>query len=234
MKLLSDESGQRYTVSQLAKRAGISTASIKFYLREGLLRAGDLRAEKQAYYDQDHLRRLVLIRALRELARLSVAQVRTLVSTLDHENPRTFTLVASVLDALATPPKTRAGRARAALRTRVHAKLRARGLTVRKDSATLDSLVEALLGLRVLVPALDVEVLDAYLDHLLPLARAELVASQPRILAGPESALIGAIVGTVLFEPLIVALRRLAHEHFAKQLFRRRLGSGARKARQRV
>jgi hypothetical protein len=38
--------------------------------------------------------------------------------------------------------------------------------------------------------------------------------------------LIGAIVGTVLFEPLIVLLRRLAHEHFAKQHFGRGPSAG--------
>jgi len=89
---------------------------------------------------------------------------------------------------------------------------------VRRDSATLDSLAEALLGLRVFQPALDVDVLDTYLDHIVPLAEAELAANQARVLAGPESALIGALVGTVLFEPVIVALRRIAHEHFAKML----------------
>jgi len=226
----STETGQRYTVTQLAERAGVSTASIKFYLREGLLRVGDLRADKRAYYDDGHLWRLLLIRSLRELARLSIEQVRKLVATLDaalarpnarfsRGKQKTFELVAAAVDALAAPHKLRAGGAHAKLRAHVHAKLRARGVVVRRDSATLDSLVDALRGLHVFQPELDVDVLDVYLDHLLPLAEAEVLANQARILAGPESALIGALVGTVLFEPLIVALRRLAHEHFVRQLY---------------
>jgi len=221
VKLISDETGERYTVSELATRAGISTASIKFYLRQGLLRSGDPRAEKKAYYDEAHLRRLVLIRSLRELAELSVQQVKKLTDTLDRGKAKTFELVAAAVDALATPRAPRApkaARALATVRAQVHHKLKARGLTVRRDSATLDSLAEALLGLRVFQPALDVDVLDTYLDHIVPLAEAELAANQARVLAGPESALIGALVGTVLFEPVIVALRRIAHEHFAKML----------------
>lgn len=231
MKLISDE-GERYTVSQLAARAGISTASIKFYRRLGLLRSGDPAAEKKAYYDQAHLRRLVLIRSLRELAQLSVQQVKKLTETLDSSLVRlskrpsrtkvnTFDLVAAAVDALAPPRVARTAQAKRALATvrqQVHDKLTARGLTVRDDSATLDSLAQALLGLRVFVPVLDVDLLDPYLDHIVPLAQAEVSANEARILSGPESALIGALVGTVLFEPLILALRRLAHEHFAREL----------------
>jgi DNA-binding transcriptional MerR regulator len=219
LKLISDQTGEHYTLSQLATRAGISTASIKFYLRKGLLRSGDLRAEKKAYYGESHLRRLVLIRSLRELARLSVEQVKRITHTLDRGRAKTFELVASAVDAMATS-RAAQGRSRAltTVRAEVHRKLEARGLRVRKDSATLDSLARALLGLRVFQPALDVDVLDTYLDHLVPLAQAEFAVNQARLLAGPESALIGALVGTVLFEPIIIALRRLAHEHFAKQL----------------
>jgi DNA-binding transcriptional MerR regulator len=232
VKLISDETGERYTVSELAARAGLSTASIKFYLRQGLLRTGDPRAEKKAYYDQGHLRRLVLIRSLRELAELSVEQVKKLTQTLDRGRGKTFELVAAAVDALATPrlPRTaQATRALATVRAQVHHKLELRGLTVRKGSATLDSLAQALLGLRAFQPALDIDVLDPYLDHIVPLAQAEFAANEARMVsslagpranfdASPESALIGALVGTVLFEPLIVALRRIAHEHFAKEL----------------
>jgi DNA-binding transcriptional MerR regulator len=221
LKLIADHViERRYTISQLSKQSGVSVASIKFYLREGLLAAGDLSAEKRAYYQQQHVQRLLLIRALRELAALSIEQVGRVIAKLDHAEPSPFELIAATIDALAPARKLR-GSARVALRDRIHKKLRQRGLTVRKDSATLDGLAQALLGLRVFMPTLDADVLDVYLDALVPLAEAEFGANEARILAGPESALTGAIVGTVLFEPMIVALRRLAHEHFAKRLYAR-------------
>jgi DNA-binding transcriptional MerR regulator len=217
LKLLSDATGQRYTVSELAAHAGVSLASIKFYVRERLLPAADLSAPKKQYYDDTHLRRLVLIRALRELSRLPIDKVRRLVRALDARLRSPFELVASAVEALASPQTRLRSRAARTLRTQIYLKLHARGLHVRKDSATLDSLTEALLGLRVFQPGLQVDVLDAYLEHIVPLAEAELAANEARILAGPESAMVGAIVGTVLFEPMILALRRIAHEHFAKR-----------------
>ena len=216
----------RYTVSELSQRAGVSTASIKFYLRAGLLRGGDLRAERRAYYDDSHLNRLVLIRALRDLARLSIEQVRTLVQLLDRGKSKTFDLVASTVDALARGTGAKADDAHGALRTQIYARLRARGLIVRKDSATLDGLAQALFGLRAFEPALDVQILDQYLEHILPLAEAEFAANEERILASPESAMLGAIVGTVLYEPIILALRRIAHEHLARRLYDRHARSG--------
>jgi DNA-binding transcriptional MerR regulator len=212
---------ERYTVSELAARSGVTIASIKFYLRAGLLAPGDLRAEKKAYYDARHLRRLVLIRALRELARLPVDKVRRLTRLIDRGKRSTFDLVASVIDALATLPEPRAARERRVLRERLHAKLRARGLEVRRESATLDALAAALQGLRAFDPALDSDVVDGYLDHLLPLAEAEFAAQRERLAAGAESAITGAVIGTVLYEPLILGLRRIAHEHFARRMFDR-------------
>jgi DNA-binding transcriptional MerR regulator len=209
-------SAQRFTVSELAARSGMSTASIKFYLREKLLPPGDLSAAGKAYYDGAHLSRLSLIRALRELAKLPVERVRRVLSAVDRDASSTFTQVASVIDALATRAKPTA--AHRALRARVYAKLRQRGLVVRESSATLDALTAALHGLRAFRPEFDENVLDGYLDHLLPLAEAEFRSNEERLRAGAEPALIGAVVGTVLFEPLILTLRRLAHEHYAREL----------------
>jgi len=220
LKLISEcDQNQRFTVSQLARQSGVSIATIKFYLREGLLGTGDLRAEKKAYYDEVHLRRLVLIRALRELVRLPVERVRRLTRVLDRGNRSTFELVASAVEALSSPRKLRPTRAARALREQVYEKLRARGLEVRPESATLDALAQSLLVLSTFETAVGVDVLDGYLDYLLPLAEAEFAANRERIVASAESAMTGAIVGTVLFEPMILALRRIAHEHFAKRVF---------------
>lgn len=223
MKLISDEpAGRRYTISQLSKVSGISPASIKFYLREGLLAPGDLRAAQKAYYDEQHLRRLVLIRALRELAGLSIDQMRKLIEALEQGGRTTFELVASAIDALAAPRKPRESVAYRKLHEGIRAKLRERGLEVRRDSAALDTLAQALLGLRKFQPSFELDELDAYLDHVVPLAEAEFAANEGRIRVGTESTLLGAVAGTVLFEPMILAIRRLAHEHFAKQVWENR------------
>lgn len=217
---MQSRESERFTISELAESSGISTASIKFYLRQKLLPAGDLRAAGRAYYDGGHLSRISLVRALRELAKLPVERVRSVLRAVDRGGASTFDLVASVIDALAEPRKKKPNAAQRALRARVVEAMRRRGMVIRESSATLDALTEALRSLQTFRPDLDVDVLDAYLDFLMPLAEAEFRANEERLRTGPEPALIGAIVGTVLFEPVIVLLRRLAHEHYAHAMLR--------------
>ncbi len=47
-------------VSQLSTASGVSVATIKYYLREGLLHPGPKLTERLAEYDESHLRRLGL------------------------------------------------------------------------------------------------------------------------------------------------------------------------------
>ena len=59
-------------VAELSRRSGVSVASIKYYLREGLLPPGELTSPNQAHYDEEHLRRLRLVRALLDVGGLTV------------------------------------------------------------------------------------------------------------------------------------------------------------------
>src|SRR3954464_11559505 len=52
-------------ISELSQVAGIPVATIKFYIRKGLLPSGSLTARNQADYDSTHVERLALIRAMR-------------------------------------------------------------------------------------------------------------------------------------------------------------------------
>jgi DNA-binding transcriptional MerR regulator len=59
--------------------------TIKYYLREGLLPAGELSSPNQASYDETHVRRLRLIRALIDLAQVPVAKVKEILESLDAD-----------------------------------------------------------------------------------------------------------------------------------------------------
>ncbi|MFJ8942327.1 MerR family transcriptional regulator [Streptomyces sp. NPDC102395] len=63
-------------ISELSRRSGVPTATIKYYLREGLLPPGRATAATQAEYDEHHVRRLRLIRALIGVRGLSVSAAR--------------------------------------------------------------------------------------------------------------------------------------------------------------
>src|ERR1700682_1693022 len=70
----------RVRIAELSRDSGVPVPTIKYYVREGLLKPGELTSPNQAQYDDSHLRRLRLIRALTEVGRLSVAAVRYLLA----------------------------------------------------------------------------------------------------------------------------------------------------------
>ena len=62
-------------IGELSRRTGVPVPTIKYYVREGLLPAGQLTSPNQASYDDAHERRLRLIRALLDVGGLKVAAI---------------------------------------------------------------------------------------------------------------------------------------------------------------
>ena len=58
----------------------------------------------------------------------------------------------------------------------------------------------------------DTERLRLYGDHLMAIARAEIDAMPT---ADPHAAVQYAVLGTALYEPVLAAIRRLAHQNLA-------------------
>src|SRR5690625_2492661 len=74
--------GSQMRMAELSRRSGMSVATIKYYLREGLLHPGCRTSVNQAVYDHDHLQRLGLIRALTAVAGLPLSTVRKVVEAV--------------------------------------------------------------------------------------------------------------------------------------------------------
>ena len=70
-------------LNALAEVSNTTTASIKFYRREGLLPAGTRLAATRQDYDRGHAERLQLIRVLREEAGATIPDIRALVTLID-------------------------------------------------------------------------------------------------------------------------------------------------------
>jgi len=68
-------------MAELALRSGVSRETIHFYLREGLLPRPRKAGRTVAYYDEEHLSRLKLIRKLREEKYLPLAVIRRLLDS---------------------------------------------------------------------------------------------------------------------------------------------------------
>jgi DNA-binding transcriptional MerR regulator len=208
-------------MADLTKRAGVTSATVKWYIRIGLIPRGEATARNQAVYDERHLHRIRLIRALLEVGRLSVEQVQQLLAAVDDPSLPPAGIAAAAHAAISRP----AGHADGdeALPA-VDDYLRSRSWTVAPDSPARRDLAAVLSALGRLTGSIgnDTEapsaatgadiagLLDPYADALEPLAVAEVAGLPPR---EQRAELVERIVlGTVLMDQAISALRRLAQE----------------------
>lgn len=74
-------------LAELCAAAGVPSATVKYYLREGLLPAGERLSATRAEYGPEHVERLRLIRALVDGAQLSIDGVRRIVEAIEQPPP---------------------------------------------------------------------------------------------------------------------------------------------------
>ena len=89
-------------ISELSKLSGIPIATLKFYLREGLLPPGIPVGRNQAEYSDRHLRRILFIRAMTNVGRLDLSSVRQLLQVIEADQ-RSLTEVYDVVDRTVWP-----------------------------------------------------------------------------------------------------------------------------------
>src|SRR5689334_13167633 len=70
-------------IGELATRAGVSVPTIKYYVRAGMLPAGERMGPNQVRYAESHVRRLQLIRAMLEVGGMSIAAAREVLAEVD-------------------------------------------------------------------------------------------------------------------------------------------------------
>ncbi|WP_434592162.1 MerR family transcriptional regulator [Streptomyces sp. A5-4] len=86
-------------ISELGRRSGVPITTIKHYLREGLLPPGRATSATQAEYGEPHLRRLRLVRALIGVRGLSVDTTKELLRAVSENETDTHQLLGLVLGA---------------------------------------------------------------------------------------------------------------------------------------
>jgi DNA-binding transcriptional MerR regulator len=185
----------------------VPVATIKYYLREGLLPPGDLTAPNQAAYTALHVRRLRLVRVLREVGGLSIDAIRRIVTAVDEPGRSPHEVLGVAHRAVSAP----VGPHGDAELQQVDALLERLGWEVSRDAPDRRHVAAALSSLRALGWEVDAEVLWPYAEAAERLARDE-IAGLPR--GGSAEELVEqAVVGTVVFEAALTSLRRLAQEH---------------------
>ncbi|WP_028280150.1 MerR family transcriptional regulator [Arthrobacter sp. H5] len=202
-------------VSDLASVSGIPVATIKFYIRERLLPAGASTSVNQATYSDHHVRRLRLIRALVDIAGLSIASAREVLTTVDADVPlnqvfATAQLAASRFELYSSAPE-------GAGRRRVDAVIAQHGWQVSEENPGRAGAAKVADSFAVLGHPELVDLIDDYADAAELVARADIqaLARQPDVSAMADTV----VAGTVLGDAMFAALRRMAQEHVSREQF---------------
>ncbi len=203
-------------ISELARESGVPLPTVKFYLREGLLPAGRRTSATQAVYGPEHLARLRLVRALVDTGGLSLARTKDVLAGL--ESPSLFDAVGHAHTALGDEPaEVDTARARGLVEELGWAGVEGEGPAVRRLARALAALDEVGLTMS------DAD-LRSYAEAARQVAEVD-VASVPT--TSVTDAVTTVVLGTVLREPVLLALRRLAQQSQASTAWR---GAGTRKS----
>ncbi|GAA0362049.1 MerR family transcriptional regulator [Actinoallomurus spadix] len=205
-------------ISELSDRSGLPVQTIKYYIREGLLPKGTATAATRAEYDGRHLHRLRLIRALREVGGLPVASVQRIVAAVDDDTVALHRLLGEAQYALGprAEPRPEDPDWRAA-RQDVDAVVAELGWRVVPDAPARDLLAQAFVALRRLGLPIVLRDLRPYIEAAGLVADHEvggLSADDDR-----ETAVQTAIATNVLYERVLLALRRMAQENASARRF---------------
>lgn len=204
-------------IAGLSEATGVPVATLKYYLREGLLHAGEATAVNQADYDDGHVRRVRLVRALLELGNLQLADIRRVLAAVDDDTVSVHDAFGVAQDAM-VPPRDRTGEAYAAALADVDAFVRRHQLHVRDDAAVRGMLADSIVAMRSAGWDIDLRAFDARMPAVKAEAIAELSGLPPtdRVVQMEAS-----VIGTIAYEVAVAAVRRMALEHASWRRFGR-------------
>lgn len=209
-------------LAELSERSGVPIPTIKYYLRERLLPPGHRISATQAEYGEGHLRRLRLVRALIQVGRMPVATAREVLAAVTDDSLDPHVRLGAAVWAIPHGPEPD-------------------GDDPATDTArrTADALLEQLgwrfaqgtgeqsPAYRMVVSGIATMVRLGYpcgVGQLLPYARsaAELAVADldlvERYERGEEQ-VEAAVALTVLYEPVLLGLRRLAQAEESNRRF---------------
>jgi DNA-binding transcriptional MerR regulator len=204
-------------VAELSTRSGVPVPTIKYYLREGLLHSGQRHQPNQAEYDEQHLRRLALIRALGDVGGLSIAAIGEVLAAMDAPDKSMHQMLGAVQEGITSTKTVVDGEARARAAKLVDELIERRGWLSDQEGPVYDQVVGVLARMNAFGLLEDGERLAVYADAVQRIAEFDvrMVGGQDGVDAIAERV----VAGTVLGEALLNALRRMAHQDVSARLF---------------
>ncbi len=198
-------------ISELSEKAGLPVGTVKFYLRSGLLHQGQLVSATQAEYDESHLERLRLVRALLEVGHLSHAEIQGILEALEKPPSQLVEALVQVYDAAAKASRYDETDLTAALST-----VKDLGWSIDPESPHLAWLARA-------ISALESIGLPPTHERMQVYGAAALLAAEDDIDwvmdADSDRTVLHAIGSSVLWGSVLGALRVLAGEEVSRRQF---------------
>jgi DNA-binding transcriptional MerR regulator len=198
-------------IAELSRQTGVPVATIKYYLREGLLPVGEATGPNQAQYGEEHVRRLRLIRALVTVGGVSIASVGAVLEAIDAVDRPLHDRLGVVQASVTKPPESGATEDEqwAVAQKRVDDLIARHKWHANGHSAPGRRLASVLVAIDRLDYEFTDEMLDTYADAVEKIADVDLDSIADR--THPEDLVVGMVVGTVLGDEVLTAMRRLAH-----------------------
>lgn len=191
-------------ISELAEVSGVSIPTLKYYLREGLLMPGEPTSRTRAEYGPQHVERVRLVRALVEHGGAAIADVRSILEALSAPPPSTHDFLGVAHCAIPTPAGD------APVGAEVTRLLEDLGWHVAEDGPAVRWLGAAVEAAHAAGVPLASPTLRRYAEAMR--AVADVDVGEALGAATPAAAMHAVVVGTVMVDPVLVALRRVAQE----------------------
>ncbi|MFF0305849.1 MerR family transcriptional regulator [Streptosporangium sp. NPDC004379] len=204
-------------MAELSRTTGVSVPMIKFYLREGLLPGGERTSPNQARYDQRHVRRIMLVRALADYAGLSIADIRELLAHLGEPGRSLHDQLGVAQKAVTPRREPGEGEEWDRAERRARELIRRHGWEEEPDSPAMQTVTGVLLTAAGLGYDGMLDRLDEYAEAAELIARADVAAVAER--TDLEGMVELVVVGTSLGDALVAALRRIAQAGASARLF---------------
>ena len=191
-------------ISELAETTGVPVHTLKYYLREGLLMPGEATSRTRAEYGAEHVERVRLVRALVEHGGVGIAGVHSILAALAAPPPSRHELLGVAHCALPTPGD------QGPVSEEVAALVDELGWPVWPEAPALRALSAAVAAARAAGVDLPTGSLRRYAAAMADVAAVDLDVALAA--ESPAAAMHTVVVGTVMIDPVLVALRRLAQE----------------------
>ena len=172
------EGEERMKLNELAAESGVSTTTLKHWIRVGILPAGRLRNRTTAVYEQSHVDRARLIVVLRDSYNASTEAIRSLTDVIDSDVPTLEVMNACQAFALGISEDAASDPDHDVFRERTHELMRRRDWRGYPGAAE-QGLALALAEASAVGLDYDVDELMDYADALEPLAGRNIAALQP-------------------------------------------------------